>query len=1347
MIKTGAHIKFLFLLMIGLAVPTVVFGGNTQSPQPAANNTGNSTQGSTVQPQKCSKDCSMANSCILETDGSGHLKQLSSNSGTCSSCMAEEAKKGCFNTTPASCVGSYIGLGYRPNGAGGNPKPRNHLGNDLGAANCKDANTKKYVPLNVYAAADGVVKYAKTSGGGGRTVQIEHTKGCKNAAEPNYKSTYRHLLQIKVNVGDHVKKDAVIGIMGGSNAASIGATPCDNTAQAGWPGYTRAGCSSARPQGYDIHLHFEVENGKASGSSTQASARSAMTPDCDNLQVLCGGCPNNASKCRNVKKKCETYKDGTVGDVTGGYVDVNNGAGGASGSTAKDAQCTKEYLDADQCVFCPLFRAIFNTASSIAKDANDALAGPSKLLVSIGFLIWIAFYLLKQMASTSGTSTGEMLKGLVYQGFRVAVITIILSDAIYATMDLTLNPVMETGLNFVQLLNGDESCITSDADFLKDLRGYDSAKGYDSDSANGGLSLTLGKSILCSIKSLETATGYMMGLGNYSICISSEHKFLAIIPHLVYFTSGLLFWLAGLALLLLFPWCLIDCMLQMCIAAAMVPCALAAFAFKVTSKYIKIIWNFFINAMFNFVFMAIIIYIINSNLKQWLGIPEGDFAKESFLTGIQDESGPPALAFWGLAPIKCLCTCFLCWTFFDEAKSMAEKFADSPGLGGNNGIGRMVGGTLASAAQNYGAKPALALGGKAASAAGSFVNSRAGNKLRSWKNAAKGGIGWAGAKLMKPFGGQSSLIKDDKGKVVGFQSSMNILGMRFERKVTKDASGVYTQTKDVHRSNSAERAFEKKYDANGNVAKIALRDENGNIMKDKDGNDMMVDAYVSKHRTLGVTHGREDMQAYMINGKLVYRTADDKRQFTMNKAGNIDTYKTQRLGAIGMLGSSQGKATQHGGTRTVDDGFTKTRTAYNSLGNATQQTTTFKNETAKYLVNKDGTINTYAMMQMRNGAADKDAADRAILSQVLAKRGITLPNEFDKQNIVRNEDGSITLRQINKDSGRSGANGEEVIINAKMVNDVMVTDIRVTDKNGSITHIVNNGIQSKTETFTLDKNNQYQRNCQHGFADHVHAQNSHKPPLDRNGNWGNNIDRDKAMIGFTDADFSEHVQEIDNRHEYAQQMENAPHLSAAEVQNLLKANVADIGMPDVEIVYASKTRVHQQLSAHGIGTSVSQQHRVNPTTPRPKQQQTHTAQSAPHGQQRAVPPIPHTQQQPLDTTEQKTQRDETKPNEKQTSAPENRSEKPSKETSYNSDKNENKGKDSLNDYSDSSFESSDMNRSELRDYHEQQERENRLKEKTEQEAKEKAEKEEREEQEAKEKAELEAKRQKDNLNS
>lgn len=1148
-----------------------------------------------VEPQtkKCNESCDKLKSCKPSRSGYIYNRRTPNLKATC----LDNAKKGgCLDINPVSCSGSYVGIGWRYtdyiNQKGDH---RNHYGNDIGSNACREKG--KQIPIVVYAVADGVVKYAKTSTGGGRTIQIEHKKACGGGAKSAYKSTYRHLLQMHVGVGDTVVKGQPIGLEGGSNAKSIGAAPCDNTEQAGWPGYTRSGCGHS----YAIHLHLEIEDGAANGSGTAATPQTIFSADCGDLQVLCGGCSYDTSNCGGF-------------DPSGGNAGINIGdlpesADGSSGGAdeASDKQCKlSDFLNSENCLFCGLFKAIFNTASTVAKAAMDGLAGPSKKIVGIGFLIWILVYLFKHVATPAGTSTGEMLKGILFQGFRVSVVVIILTSALHSVMDLTLNPVLQTGLSFAQSLAEFSKC-PADADYMQGIKGYDSSKGSGDSSATGGLSTEVGKAFVCSVKNMEDNVGVLMGIGKYLFCVSWHEEAwpgdlilinARLIPHLGYLFNGLGYYLVGLILVLCAPWCLIDCVLQLCIAAGLIPCAIAAFAFKSTEKYLKIIWNFFMNAMFNFVFMAVLLYIINSYMKSWMGLSaledsDAEIDKTMFID-------PDRMAIYGLGNIGgsgmiiaaatgskfrltsmggiiVLGICFLCWSFFDEAKEMAKRFADSPSIGGRKGIGRLVGGTLASAGTSV-AKPVLKLGSEGVMAvtdkAGSALNSAVGNKWRSGMNRFKGRAGLVAGRALNRFGGHGHQILNDEGETIGYESSFNILGRRITQKVKKDDSGMWIRETDDHKSNGAERAFEKKFDARGNTEKINLKDMNGNNIKDENGNDVMVDAYSSKHRVLGVTHKREDMDAFLINGKVVYQTADGKRKFTMGEDGEIATYQTR------FTRGKEKEAKKHGGIRTVNDGFMESASVYNSEGETTRTKTDFNNETSKYLINNDGTINTYAMAQMQNGAADRDAADMAIINNVLQARGQGLSQAFASRRATRGNDGSFVIEQT--ENAKKGNAAKKTIITAKMMDNIMVIDTKiidtVTDKNGKthnrITHSVSNGMQFKTEIFTQNNKGNYDYNARHGFASHVHAGSVTTSPLDKNGTWGNNVDRDKAMTGFTNADYEQHVEQLKGQ-DIAKE-----NISAAQMQRLLNTNTADMGVASA-VEYENLCR---QTEENGIGS-------------------------------------------------------------------------------------------------------------------------------------------------------------------
>lgn len=1022
----------------------------------------------------------------------GLFSSISSGSNISASCVSEKTKDSCYNSVPTSWTGSYALMGYRPKGTKTNSKPRNHYGSDLG--------TGGKTNVLAFAPADGIAKGWGWADGGGRTLVIEHTKQCAGGKSgPHYSTLFRHLYNVIKSRGA-VKKGEKVGVVGGSNSASH-VVNCDAAAQGGG---TRTKdkyvCSP-----YDIHLHMEVVDGSISASSTFVGDRNTLQPSCGKLSVLCGGCGTDTTSC---PKKQQAGGSGPFASNEDANNNDPNASANASGEDVPSCSL-EQYLNKESCTSCGIFKIIFNSASIIAATAMKKLAEPSKNLVLIGFSIWLAIYILKQIASAQAAKPGDMLKGIILQGTRVAVVVFILQGAFYEVLNLTLNPVLQTGLSFSQLVNTTASekvdhCPKS-ADFMQDIKGYDDGL---SETSVGGLPHSLGSSIICSIKTLEDNIGTLAALGNYSSCIAFHDKALwdGILPHLGYLSTGWFLWLVGIFLLLAMPWCLIDCILQLCIAAAMMPCAIAAYAFKPTAKYIVTVWNFFMNAMFNLVFMSIVIFIINSMFLSWIGISDGDlsdFDPQRFVT-----AGSGGLAWWGLGAFKVLGACFLFWCFFGEAAKMANNFANGSGLN----IGRPVGSIPAQVAQ----KGIVATGhmaGKVAKATGQVANSLAGNWARSKVNQAKG-------LAMVAMGGRK--LRDEDGNVVGYQARFKIPGFTQTRTVTKNADGVWTQTKETHQKTKADKAFKPIQDANGNTTWAVKTGGVGPFAKYEE----MIKSTDSQ------------------TGNSVYTSKDGKSRLVVDKDGNILQYQRKK-------DKNMQNERKPGSVSTTNDSLVKKRVMTDAQGNVIGTDVEFQNVSAKYLVNKDGSTNMHAFNQIMNGvsAENKTDAMAAMVGIHMAARGQSLNTRFKKREVNMDKNGNIVITQTNID-------GSQQIVTAGMVNGQMVVNNQITDSKGNVTIQKSNGIQTKTSSYVRRKDGTYLKSTKYSFTDEVHSRSRISSPLDKNGAWGYGMDPQKAMAGFSQEDFDEHLEQLNLKDGLPQQQ-----VTAGEIENLIQGGRNRMDIP------------------------------------------------------------------------------------------------------------------------------------------------------------------------------------------
>lgn len=1054
------------------------------------------------------QSCEVSKDCFPAREGK-HYIQTSSSVLVNGKCAKDKTANGCYNSNPTSCSGSYNGLGNRG-------EARNHLGSDIGSHGCPNIGD-----ITVYAPADGEIIWTGVSTGGGRTMVIQHEKKCSEGGY--FKTIYRHLAAYLQTSGK-VQKGNPVGIEGGSNCydKSVGdKCICDNKSQKVGTNYS--GCNKVNA--YKIHLHIEVVNSafnKKIGNYIGGEIGNVMKPYCGGIQALCGSCPADLSSCMNTT---EITNDGTTADLDGIQGGIEGGMGG--GAYSSDKCNYQSYLDSQNCTFCELFKKIFNVASVMTKIANEKLTGPTKALVSIGFLIWICLYLLRHVTSYAQTSTGEMLKGLLFQGFRVAVVIIALSGAIYEIMDLTINPIMETGLSFGRTLSRNSTC-DDNAVYMQGIVGYDETTGYpkpdDSSSDQiGGLSKHLGESIICSLKNLEDSTGFLMSLGKYSICIGWErHPLWNVFASLGYLSTGVALWLVGMFLLLSFPWCLVDCVLQLCVAVALLPCAVGAYAFKITAQYLKIIWNMFMNSMFNFVFMAIIIYIINSHLGNWIGYVPGTNPDEKiFVTALHN-----GLAWWGIGFLKILMVCLFCWTFFDEAKTMADEFAK--GISFHN-LGQKVGGTVSSAVLNKVIEPGAAMAGKAIGStlhkAGREINNSVGKEIRNSYNK-------FGYKVIKKFGQETENEDGTSSASITF----NIMGLKHTRTITNSDDTYTLQTETRSRSNY-DKYFKQTTDKDGNTRMQARKSFMGMTMFGLFGKQNMVARKdEATGRTIWETENKNSSRQRQLvmdeNGEVIsfnnYDNLDDKNIFSQALHHRSGKDQAPLMGV---------------GTRSKKDNVMNVQELTDEKGNIVGRKMKFRNVTGD-LIKQNGTTDLNALTYLIKNSSDKKRAYEAIIISHMEQRNMNLSEKFQKREVIINQDKSVSIIQIN-------TNGLRQEINAKMLGNQMLIEEKTFDKQGSpVRYRKNNGIQTLTEVYDKQEDGSFNVISKQDFSDYYKQKNKHTPPLNEKGEWGYNINRDKAMRGFTQRDFDEHLAQLakENKTRNAQPMVSQTHLSADDIK-------------------------------------------------------------------------------------------------------------------------------------------------------------------------------------------------------
>lgn len=443
----------------------------------------------------------------------------------------------------------------------------------------------------------------------------------------------------------------------------------------------------------------------------------------------------------------EVVKEVTGKDAcaSGASATFNCTASGVSGSSNQatsresDKTCSpSQYASTyGHCMFCPLFEVIFNTSSKIAQLSFNKLAPSVLSVVLIAWALWVAMQILIFISSMETKDAPTLIKTLINKTFVVLIVVFFLKEDSSAFFSLAMEPIFNTGFKLAQYAITDGESCSSTYNILTD----------------GGLPASMGTSILCTIEAIQGRLVHTMSIGAAAMCVGIfDQGVLFIFPNLPYFLAGLLIWAGAGIVIFIFPFLMLDAIFQLTVACALLPAAIGAYPFKTTSKYVHHVWNAFMNAMFNFVFLSIIILILTTAIK--------DTLDSSDMASLNDDSFMKAiistLAWSGVAFLKIIFILLLSRVVLEEASDFASNFAGSLSSGS---IGSKIGGMAAGGAKKLGLK---AWGG--AKSVGSAVNETVKEKVGDMRRDMKMK---SIEKMAREGGGTVQPVTDKDGNVIG----------------------------------------------------------------------------------------------------------------------------------------------------------------------------------------------------------------------------------------------------------------------------------------------------------------------------------------------------------------------------------------------------------------------------------------------------------------------------------------------------------------------------------------------------------------------------------------------------
>lgn len=256
------------------------------------------------------------------------------------------------------------------------------------------------------------------------------------------------------------------------------------------------------------------------------------------------------------------------------------------------------------CIFCPLFLILYNTAEAMATASFNVLAGGFKVLLMIGFGLYIAYLTLRQVSAFTKQDAPKYITESLTMAFKVFLAWLILSNGA-ELYRLGLEPLLSAGIEFGQTFLTHQNAGGTNVD----IKSCINTGGMVSGTTTYFYSHGLYQKIDCFLRKVTQEIAVSQSIGSSLMCVARHKASGVIMWDLTMMFTGLIMWLFAWLICLAFAFYLIDSVIRLGIIGAIIPFLIAAWPFKITQGYTGTGWKMFLNAFFTFVFLGLVISV------------------------------------------------------------------------------------------------------------------------------------------------------------------------------------------------------------------------------------------------------------------------------------------------------------------------------------------------------------------------------------------------------------------------------------------------------------------------------------------------------------------------------------------------------------------------------------------------------------------------------------------------------------------------------------------------------------------------------------------------------------------
>lgn len=263
-----------------------------------------------------------------------------------------------------------------------------------------------------------------------------------------------------------------------------------------------------------------------------------------------------------------------------------------------------------KCYSCVIIKTLMETFLNACSKAYDITSEAGVKLLVLGALVWMAFFVMKNVSSLSNIEPGAMMNTLTVFLFKVMVAYILITSGLGVLIKYTINPLLTAGADFgIAFMS-----VTSDISGAPELNANYAVTVPTISAPDGGAATEIVSSDVMNIimffaQNLDKNVSTNLVIGHAMTCWSMkggawDFSLFKMVNLWLWF-CGALIWFVGFMLTLGIGYYLLDISFKLGFAIMALPVVIGLWPFNVTKGKVTAVISIMLKAAGTFVFLAL----------------------------------------------------------------------------------------------------------------------------------------------------------------------------------------------------------------------------------------------------------------------------------------------------------------------------------------------------------------------------------------------------------------------------------------------------------------------------------------------------------------------------------------------------------------------------------------------------------------------------------------------------------------------------------------------------------------------------------------------------------------------